>query len=454
VSTTTKALLAVGAALAICACSGAKSGSADRGGATIQVTTSALSVDVTEVTVDVLDGGDTIATVTLTKTSARTFEGFISGLPLGIPLTFAATAVSGPDGRIYTGSATTTIDPVSRVAVVSLKLQEVAPPSSQNHAPRLTALTSSARFVLPGSDVTVAITAEDPDGDTLSFAWTAASGSFADPTLPTAVWTAPSISTPTDVVLAVTVSDGQGGFAKASLLVTVTSESTLQNVAVVAILNDAPQMSISNAPQYEGTTPFPNQLTLTVTDPDGPTPHTFLWEVDLNAAPGCVGDFYPDALSAPDPTVQSPLFVPTLPGDGGLCAATVTVTDGLGASNVGTVVFAVDLPPTNVLPRLVFSFQSATTVGAGATALVKASFLLGIDPVFAEYTWTANQPDADPITFTPDTIDLDLMLVAFPVACHASGPVAYTIRATALDPVTSVPTTPPVFKEFVITLCP
>jgi hypothetical protein len=343
---------------------------------------------------------------------------------------------------------------------VAIKLQEFEPPSPHNRAPRLASITTSARFVVPGNTVTATVDATDADGDPLTYAWTAipSLGSFANGTSASTVWTAPNVPPSTDVVLAVTVSDGRGGIAKASALVTVTSASTLQNVGVVAILNDAPTIGgISNEPLYDGqTTPFDNQLTLTVDDADGPAPLTFLWEVDLNAAPACVGDFHDPVTGDPDATVKSPRFAPATPGDGGLCAARVTVTDGLGASNIGTVVFAVDLPPTGSDPRLTFAYQSTVSVGAGATALVKASFFVGLDELSTGYTFTADRssPDPDPLIITAgfNSQDLNLASVEFPAACDLRGPVQYTITATALDPVTSQPTS--ATKNFVITFCP
>jgi hypothetical protein len=464
----TSRFFAAATALALVACTGGKPATASSGGAALEVNTSALSTGVTEVLVDVLDAGNIVTTLTLTRGTGGAFTGTVGGLPVGVPLTFAATAVA-TDGAIYAGEAVVTLDPPPAVASVTIKLQESAPPGFQNQAPRLTSITSTSRLVAPGQGITVAVAAADPDpGDVLTYAWTATFGatplgSFADPTAASTTWTAPSTA-PYEVTISVTVSDGRGGFAKASQLVTVTTASTLQNVAFVAILNDAPVITaVANTPLYDpatGLVPFDNALAVTATDADGPAPLTYLWEVDTLAAPGCAGDFLDPVTLLPDATVQDPVFSPIAAGDGGLCAAMVTVTDGRGASIVGRAVFAVDLPPTNGVPRLVSAFQSASSVGAGAIAYVKALFFLGPDPLVADYTWTS-EPGADPIAITgASTTDLDLMLVTFPAAC--AGPVTYTVTATALDPVTSLPmqvtdpvsgTTSTVFKDFVFTAC-
>ena len=66
---------------------------------------------------------------------------------------------------------------------------------------------------------TVSAQAQDPDGDALTYRWSAAAGSFADPTASETAWTAPDDEGPVPVT--VSVSDGRGGEASDSVTVQV-----------------------------------------------------------------------------------------------------------------------------------------------------------------------------------------------------------------------------------------
>ncbi len=66
-----------------------------------------------------------------------------------------------------------------------------------------------------GKTATVTADATDPDGDALTYQWNAATGRFQNPADRQTVWTAPQQEGP--VQAAVTVSDGKGGTASASV---------------------------------------------------------------------------------------------------------------------------------------------------------------------------------------------------------------------------------------------
>jgi outer membrane protein OmpA-like peptidoglycan-associated protein len=70
-----------------------------------------------------------------------------------------------------------------------------------------------------GKVSTVSADAQDPDGDPLTYRWTANSGSFANPTNRQTPWTAPMVVGP--VPVAVSVNDGRGGTASASVTIQV-----------------------------------------------------------------------------------------------------------------------------------------------------------------------------------------------------------------------------------------
>jgi outer membrane protein OmpA-like peptidoglycan-associated protein len=64
---------------------------------------------------------------------------------------------------------------------------------------------------MPGGSATVIATAQDPDGDAITYRWTAASGTLATPTDRQSVWTAPMAAGSYPVT--VTVTDARGATA-------------------------------------------------------------------------------------------------------------------------------------------------------------------------------------------------------------------------------------------------
>ena len=75
--------------------------------------------------------------------------------------------------------------------------------------------------VRPGGDVQLTATASDPEGDELTYSWSAPQGSFSETDAATTCWTAPSRMG--EVPIRVRVSDGST-FTQVSVIVTVSSE--------------------------------------------------------------------------------------------------------------------------------------------------------------------------------------------------------------------------------------
>jgi outer membrane protein OmpA-like peptidoglycan-associated protein len=71
-----------------------------------------------------------------------------------------------------------------------------------------------------GRTSTVTANAQDPDGDAITYQWTAPAGTVTSPTMRQSPWTAPN--TPGPVTLTVRVSDGKGGTAQATVTIQVT----------------------------------------------------------------------------------------------------------------------------------------------------------------------------------------------------------------------------------------
>ena len=70
-----------------------------------------------------------------------------------------------------------------------------------------------------GRTANVSATAQDPDGDALTYQWTAAAGSLTSRDRATDAWTAPNAAGP--VQFTVTVNDGKGGTANATTTINV-----------------------------------------------------------------------------------------------------------------------------------------------------------------------------------------------------------------------------------------
>ena len=113
--------------------------------------------------------------------------------------------------------------------------------SSGNHTPVVTT-SAAADAVVIGQSTQLSTTATDQDTDPLSYGWTQTSpasplGGFSSRSAASPTWTAPTVAALTRFTLAVTVSDGRGGEATASVNVYVkTSTDTSFTAEVLPIL--------------------------------------------------------------------------------------------------------------------------------------------------------------------------------------------------------------------------
>jgi outer membrane protein OmpA-like peptidoglycan-associated protein len=94
-----------------------------------------------------------------------------------------------------------------------------APAPPQNRPPTVKAQCDPCSVEV-GKTSTVTANAQDPDGDTLTYRWTAPSGTLANPAERSTVWTAPN--TEGTVPVTVTVNDGKGGTASDTVNIQVT----------------------------------------------------------------------------------------------------------------------------------------------------------------------------------------------------------------------------------------
>jgi len=139
--------------------------------------------------------------------------------PDGDTLTYGWTvsggAISG-EGDTVTWTAPTTEETYTITATVSDGKGRTASDSCDitaqvvNTPPEVTSLTPSTTSLAPGDSCTINCAASDPDGDTLTYEWTATGGAISGEG-DTVTWTAPT--TEETYTITVTVSDGKGGTA-------------------------------------------------------------------------------------------------------------------------------------------------------------------------------------------------------------------------------------------------
>ena len=94
-----------------------------------------------------------------------------------------------------------------------------APPAAANRPPTVTAVCTPPS-VQVGQSCTLTATGQDPDGDTLTYRWATPTGTLANPADRSTLWTAPQQEG--TVPVTVTVNDGKGGTAQATVNIPVT----------------------------------------------------------------------------------------------------------------------------------------------------------------------------------------------------------------------------------------
>ena len=207
----------------------------------------------------------------------------------------------------------------------------MGPPDPENHPPEITVAPGpTATPILEGSSTLLSVTADDPDGDNLSYAWTQTSpaspqGSFSSRTVRNPVWTAPAVAQDTVFTFQVSVNDGQGGSASPTCQVTVT------HLTVNRSPNVSPSITVSPSMPVAGETVT---LSITASDPDG-DPLTIAWDQTTPSEKGTFG-----SLSSASTT----WFSPVLSADTLGFTFQVTVSDGHNAPVVRQVTVTVRTP--------------------------------------------------------------------------------------------------------------
>ncbi|QRK04624.1 hypothetical protein JQX13_30780 [Archangium violaceum] len=349
----------------------------DQGGsAQVQVTLSQelSSADVKGVRVEVRGPGISSPLSTELVPSGSAWQGTLGGIPSGTERVFEAFAYDAAGAVLYRGSSSPTSVGAGATVSVLLTLQQVSrPPPYENEPPRIDSVVVSATTVHPGGSVSLRVTAHDPNGDALSYAWTAAAGFFSSASSATTTWTAP----PTEGVqrLQLDVTDAKGTSVSVNFDISVQLDGATGNADVSIGFNSWPRIStMQGTPSVlaEGGT---TALSVTAVDAEGDA-LSYSWSTE------CVGTFSNPAASSPSFTLNA---VPA----SGRCAFRVTASDGRGGQGVGTLVLQVGTTPrVNVAPRIDSFWQSAIEANGGEAVT------LGL---------AAHDPEGKPVVFSWST---------------------------------------------------
>jgi hypothetical protein len=167
-----------------------------------------------------------------------------------------------------------------------------------NHEPIIASLQAEAQQTTPSSSVQVTCTASDPDGDELSYIWSATGGEISGAGA-AVTWTAPPSEGSYDIT--VTVTDGQGG-------------QITDQVTIIVRANEPPTITSLVADAAWVLPSGTVQVTCTASDPDGDG-LTYEWSASEGKISGTGG-----------------VVTWTAPQKVGLYDVTVVVTDNHGGS--------------------------------------------------------------------------------------------------------------------------
>jgi hypothetical protein len=266
------------------------------------------------------------------------------------------------------------------------------PPGSGNHNPEVTVPAAPASTpIAEGGTTLLSVTADDPDGDSLGYAWTQTSpatpqGAFSARTIRNPTWTAPAVATDTVFTFDVTITDGQGGSTTGSCQVSVTHITVNRPPNVSATISVSPAMPVDG----EVVT-----LSITATDPDG-DPLTITW---AQTSPVQQGTF-----SNTD-KASTTWFSPALDQDSVNFSFQVSVSDGHNPAAVRQVTIPVSTPSYANDIQAIWDAKCTVSCHKGATPDGQLSLVAGSSfaalvgqPMFRSCSDTVRVVPQDPAT--------------------------------------------------------
>lgn len=204
---------------------------------------------------------------------------------------------------------------------------DVTPPVPQNTPPTLSTPTATATTVDEQQAITLAVSGSDVDGDPLTYSWEQVApatprGTFDNAASTGPVWTAPDVTSSGTYTLRVTVTDGRGGSAQATIDIAVQKFNRPPDVAATI---SGPTTLVAGV---TGT------FSITASDADG-DPLTYSWTQTAPASSGTwVGARTGSSARWYSPVVATQTSF----------TFSVSVTDGASTPVVRTVTLPVSVP--------------------------------------------------------------------------------------------------------------
>lgn len=293
----------------------------------------------------------------------------------------AQTTITAPDTYGSTARVTLTVTDPEGASASS----EIVVSTAGNDAPIISSINANPQSVLRGGDIQLAVTANDPNGDTLSYQWTAPTGwSLDDATLAQPTLTAPAQSGET-ASIEVTVTDAEGLTSTGSVVVS----TTANNVPTLSSLSASPTQT-----EPGGTI----TLAAVASDADGDALN-YTWEIPPNWT--LSGSGAQVSVTAPDAySVGGPVKVTVEDGFGG----TVTGQTSVSTVRNETPVIQSFTATANPIRRGESTSLRVSATDANGDAITY-SFEKADDPTDQ---WTLTQSTSDPQNATlqaPDTPD-------------------------------------------------
>ncbi|MFE8599570.1 PKD domain-containing protein [Archangium violaceum] len=301
------------------------------------------------------------------------WQALMGGISAGANRTFLAEAFDGGGVLRYRGQASSISVATGETAAVYVLLQQVdAPVPFSNTAPVIDWLTASRNEVEPGASVALAAAAHDANpGNTLTYSWYASGGRLSSSSIPTPTWTAPT--TVGTYTLQLSVIDNHTATNTISFTVRV-SQAAARGAAQVSVgFSTWPEISAVYASPARMTAGQTASVSARVVDTDGDV-LTYAWSTD------CQGSFSDARATSPSFTLSAV--------NGPSCTLTLSVSDGRGGTNTGSITIQTGPASANFAPQI-NSFYQASPKAAGGESLLLSVAAQDPEGGALTYTWSA-----------------------------------------------------------------